>query len=275
MNDLNNSSESAVKHIDSALKHLMRRWTSVKKARKDLDFRTGAQALDGIDQDIRHLETSWSEHQSVIKETIQLERDFVLSDAYPPEVEKAMHDAEVPIRGEFPNYEFPPFKLTFSHSNGYVKLSMGRRSIQTKTFAPSALAAWVSQEYQKIVNSKFNAEHFCQELLVAYEMLNQLNLKRDSVLWGHPVTLKEIYKILTLKQSVKQDYPEVLFAYDLARLKEQFEISYDSRRFELAPSRNQSSGLLLVNSKGQESRVSSLIIYDKTMDKPEAELHEN
>lgn len=263
MNDTDQLSGDAFKYIDSVLKQLTRRWASIKKAKQDLDLKTVVQALEGIDEDIRQLEHSWVEHHTVIKEAIQADREFVLSDAYPLEVEKAMRNAEIPIRGEFPNYEFPPFKLIFSLNSGYVRLSMGRRSIQTKIFAPSTLAAWVSHEYQKVVNSKFNAEHFCHELLVAYEMLNQLNLKNDAVVWGHPITLKEIYKLLTLKQSVKQDYPEVLFAYDLARLKEQFEISYDSRRFELVPSRNQSSGLLLVNSRGQESRVSSLIIYDK------------
>ena len=263
MSDSEKLAKDPFKHIDSVLKQLTRRWGSIKKAKQDLDFKTVVQALDGVDEDIRQLETGWGEHHTVIKEAIQVDREFVLSDAYPLEIEKAMNNAEIPIKGEFPNYEFPPFKLIFSLNNGYVRLSMGRRSLQSKTFAPSTLAAWVAREYQKVVNSKFNAEHFCHELLVAYEMLNQLNLKSDGVVWGHPIALKEIYKLLTLKQSVKQDYPEVIFAYDLARLKEQFEISYDSRRFELVPSRNQSSGLLLVSSKGQESRVSSLIIYDK------------
>ncbi len=265
MNDLDHPSEEvAIKHVDTVLKNLTSRWASIKKARKDLDFKTVVQALDGANQDISQLALSWDEHQTVIKDAIQVEQNFVLSDAYPPEVEKAMKDIGIPIKGEFPNYDLPPFKLTFPQNNGYVKLSMGRRSKQIKAFEPSALAAWVFKEYQQIVNSKFNADAFCQELLIAYEMTNRLNLQKDSPLWGHPVTLKEIYKILTLKQSVKQDYPEALFAYDLARLKEQFDIYYDERRFELIPSRNQSSGLLLVNSRGQESRVSSLIIYDKS-----------
>lgn len=264
MNDLGRPSESdAIRHIDAVLKRLTSRWASTKKARIDLDFKTVAQALDGADEEIRQLANSWDEHQTVIKNAIQVDQDFVLSDAYPTEVEKAMKDAEIPIRGEFPNYELPPFKLTFSHNSGYVKLSMGRRSKQTKIFAPPVLADWVSKEFQRVTNSKFNAEQFCSELLVTYEVLNKLNLKKDSVVWGHPVTLKEIYKLLTLKQSLKPDYPEALFTYDLARLKEQFEICYEGHRFELVPSRNQSSGLLLVNSKGQESRVSSLIIYDK------------
>jgi len=264
MNDLGcPSEEAAIRHIEAVLKNLTSRWASIKKARIDLDFKTVAQAIDSADEDIRQLASSWGEHQTTIKNAIQVEQDFVLSDAYPLEVEEAMKNAGIPLKGEFPNYELPPFKLTFSHSSGSVKLSMGRRFKQIKAFAPSVLAAWVSKEYQQVINSKFNADYFCQELLVAYEMTNRLNLKQDSALWGHPVTLKEIYKILTLKQSVKQDYPEALFTYDLARLKEQFEICYDGRKFELVPSRNQSSGLLLVNSKGQESRVSSLIIYDK------------
>lgn len=264
MNDLDRpSEEAAIRHIDAVLKQLTSRWASIKKARIDLDFKTVAQALNGADENIGQLARSWGEHQTVIKNATQVDQDFVLSDAYPTEGEKAMKDAGIPIKGEFPTYEFPPFKLTFSLDNGQVRLSMGRRRQQTKAFAPTALTAWVCKEYQMLINSKFNAERFCEELLIAYEMANRLNLKQDSVVWGHPVSLKEIYKLLTLKHSAKQDYPEAFFTYDLARLKEQFDIRYDGRRFELVPSRNQSSGLLLVNRKAQESRVSSLIIYDK------------
>lgn len=265
MNDSDHpSAASAIKHIDSLLKQLTSRWTATKKARGELDFKTVAQALDGVDENIRQLSISWSEHQIVLKHAIQLEREFVLSDAYPLQVEQALKDVKIPLEGEFPNYEFPPFKLTFSREHESIRLIMGRRARQTKVFAPKVLAAWVNQEYQRVVNSKFNAERFCQELFSTYELINQLNLKQDSVVWGHPVPLKEIYKLLTLKSTVKQEYSEALFTYDLARLKEQFDIYYKDHQFELVPSRNQSSGFLLVSSKGQESRVSSLIIYDKT-----------
>jgi hypothetical protein len=128
MNNLDRlSEEAAIKRIDAVLKHLTSRWASIKKARKDLDFKTGAQALDSVDENISQLGISWGEHQTVIKNAIQVDQDFVLSDAYPTEIEKAMQDAEIPIKGEFPTYEFPPFKLTFSRDHGYVKLSMGRR----------------------------------------------------------------------------------------------------------------------------------------------------
>lgn len=257
------SQEAALKHIDAALKQLTSRWANLKKARIDLNFKTVAQALEGVDENIQQLAVNWDECQTVIENAIQSDREFVLSKDYAPQVEKALQDAEVPIKGEFPNYEFPPFKLTFFCDSNYAKLAMGRKTQQYKALAPTAIASWVSKEYQKVINSKFNAERFCQELLSAYEMLNVLTLKKDAVVWGHPITLKEIYKLLTLKQTAKQDYPEALFTYDLARLKEQFDVNYNGYQFELVPSRNQSSGLLLVSSKGQDSRVSNLIIYDK------------
>ena len=49
--------------------------------------------------------------------------------------------------------------------------------------------------------------------------------------------------------------------FDLARLKEQSEIVYEKYQFDLEPSRNQASSFLLVNSQGQESRVSTLAIH--------------
>ena len=266
MNDSDRpSEEAAIKRVDAVLKQLTSRWASVKKARIDLDFKTVAQALDGFEENIKQLAISWGEEQTVIENAIQVDSDFVLSDAYPVQVEKALKDAGVPIKGEFPNYEFSPFKLTFFLDSGYVKLGMGRRAQQKKALASTAIAAWVAKEYQRVVNSKFNLEQFSQELFSAYEMLNRLNLNKDSVVWGHPIALKEIYKLLTLKTSAKQDYPEALFAYDLARLKEQFDISHNGHRFEFVPARNQSSGLLLVSSKGQESRVSSITIHEKNV----------
>lgn len=104
MNDSDRpSEESSIKDVDAVLKHLTSRWSSVKKARIDLDFKVVAQALDGVDEYIRQLAISWGEHQTVIKNAIQVDRDFVLSDVYPLQVEKALKDAEVPIKGDFPN----------------------------------------------------------------------------------------------------------------------------------------------------------------------------
>jgi hypothetical protein len=264
MNQVDNTAEKAVfTEIDTAMRHLLKTWVSSQKARKDWDFKTLIQSLDALTTDLMQLADNWEEHYNQIQQAVQADHDFVLSDDYPAQVEEALRTAGIPFRGEFPTYDFPPFRLIFSRDTGVIRLSLGRRSQQTKSFAPAHLATWVAGQYKRVSDSKFNAAQFCKELLTAYEMLNCLVLKHETVHWGHPVALKDIYRLLTLRQSTKQDYPEPLFIYDLARLKEQVDIHYEGYRFELVPSRNQASSFLLVNSQGQESRVNSLTIHDR------------
>lgn len=255
------SEEAAVREVDMSLKRIMKSWISLKRSRKDLDLKTAAQVLELPGQDLQQLTECWTGYHTAIQDGIQADQAFVASDEYPKAIEQALQDAGVPVKGEFPSYEFPPLKLTFT--SDAVRLGMGRRSQQIRAFAPQQVAAWASKEYRRVIDSKFDASRFCRELLNAYELLNRLEVKGDGVLWGHSVPLKDIYRLLTLKQTAKQDYPEALFTFDLARLREQPEIFYESYQLELVPSRNPSGSFLLINSRGQESRVSNLAIYQK------------
>jgi hypothetical protein len=251
----------AIGEFDVTLKRLIRAWTASKKALKEWDFKTSNQMLDSLTVELGQVEAQWESNQAVLRKALQVDQEFVDSAAYPKAIEDALKAINIPVRGEFPNYEFPPFKLVFNREQGNVRLSVGRRSQQTKAFAPEQLAPWVEAQYRKVIDSKFDANRFCRELLSAYEMLNCLMLNQSDIAWGHSVPLKDLYRVLTLKQTTRQDYPEALFVFDLARLKEQTEILYDKYQFDLEPSRNQASSFLLVNSEGQESRVSTLAIH--------------
>ncbi len=247
--------------VDRTLKRLTKQWSLFKRARQDWDFKTTGQSLHAITDHLHELAHQWPLDQQSIQAAITTDQTFVTSADYPAALEFSLKDAGIPVKGNFPTYEFPPFKLTFNQKTLAVKLSMGRRSQQTHIRAIAPLTAWILEQYTQVVNSKFDTDTFCKELLQGYEYLNRLTLNTSAVKWGHPVALKDIYKLLTLRQSSRQEYPESLFTYDLARLREQVEITYGSYRFELVPSRQQTGGFLLINSRGQESRVSSLAIY--------------
>ncbi len=255
--------KATVADVDSVLRRLMKTWTATKKARREWDFKTASQTLETFGNLLVETTEKWAADQQTLKDVLQTEQNFVLSAEYVPAVETALKEAGIPLNGEFPTYEFPPFKLSFATEAGYIRLSIGRRSQQTKAFAPDQVAAWVAAQYQRVINSKFDSDRFCRELLGAYELLNRIQTQQSEVMWGTPIPLRDIYKLLTLKQSAKQDYPEALFIFDLARLKEQIDIRHDGRAFELSPSRKSGSSFLLVNSQGQESRVSDLIIHDR------------
>jgi hypothetical protein len=254
--------KAAIAEIDALIKRGIKTWTQSKKARQEWDFKTFDQTLTSLSEILDLLTGSWQAQHSILQQAVATEQDWVNSEDYPAQVEDALRSAGIPYKGEFPTYEFPPFKLGFARDSGVVRLSIGRRSQQTKAFAPEVLVPWVVKQYQRVINSKFDASRFCKELLSAYEILNPLSHKGESVVWGHPVPLKDIYTLLTLRQSTRQDYPEPIFIYDLTRLKEQVAIDYDGYRFELMPSRQQSKTYLLVNSQGQESRVSTLTVYE-------------
>jgi hypothetical protein len=252
--------KSAISELDATLKRALKLWVIAKKSRQDWDFKTSGQMLDALTDVVNELPDRWSANTDTIRTALQADQTFVQSGDYPLEVEAALTDANIPFKGEFPNYEFPPFKLTFNLDQSTVRLSMGRKSQQTKAFAPQPLAAWVSGQYRKVIDSKFDSTRFCRELLNAYELLNKLEMKKGEVVWGHSIPLRDIYRLLTLKQTAKQDYPEPLFTFDLARLKEHPEIRYEQYQFEMQPSRNLPS-FVLINSQGQESRVSTLAIH--------------
>lgn len=251
--------------VDTQLKRLTKNWTTFKTARQEWDFKLTAQSLKAISEILAQITAEWTTTQTSLSHAIQIDQEFVQSADYPPAIEAALKQVGIPLRGHFPTYEFPPFKLTFSPAHQSVKLTMGRRSQQTHIAAIEPLTQWVWDHYKQVVQSKFDPDRFCKELLGAYELLNPLTLNTRTVQWGHPILLKDIYKLLTLKQAVRKDYPESLFTFDLARLKEQVDITYGDYQFELVPSRQQTSGFLLVNSRGQESRVSSLVIYTQAL----------
>lgn len=252
--------KSAISDLDVAFKRSLKLWSVVKKSRQDWDFKTSAQVLDGLAAELAKLGDRWQENSGLLRQGLAADQAWAQSVAYPMAIEAELQAVGIPFKGEFPSYDFPPFKLTFNLDQGTVRLSMGRKSQQTKVFFPAQVAQWVHGQYRKVIDSKFDATRFCRELLSAYEILNRMDMHQDEVAWGHSIGLKDIYRLLTLKQVAKQDYPEPLFTFDLARLKEHPEIRYEQYQFELQPSRNL-PGFVLINSQGQESRVSTLAIH--------------
>lgn len=176
-------------------------------------------------------------------------------------MEQALREAGVPLQGKFPQYEFPPFKLFLAVEDREAKLSIGRKHEKTTVLHPKTLAAWVTKRYQQVTRKKFDVQGFMKELLSAYKFANKAAYREEEVLWGRAVGLDVIYELLTIKRAARQDYPKPLFVYELGRLKEQFDLTMDDYRFELGFARNQSRALVIVDSQGRESRLSSLTIY--------------
>ena len=253
--------KTALEKVDSLSRQLFKNWLAVKKAKAAWDFRSLQKTRAAYDEELTELASLWPLYQNQLAQETQLDSGLVGSDAWQAELEEALKASGIPLQGSFPNYEFPPFKLTVVVESLEAKLGMGRKSERTTALFPKTLAAWVTGRYQAMVGKRFDAESFMKDLLQAYKFANKVAYREEEVLWGRAVGLEVIYDLLTVKQSARQEYPKPLFIYNLARLKEQFDLKFEEYRMELGTARNQSKALLLVDSQGRENRVSSLTIY--------------
>ncbi|WP_448564253.1 hypothetical protein [Trichothermofontia sp.] len=124
-----------ISEVDATLKRLLKHWGNVKKAQQSWDFKSSEQVLSAFTDDLEQLAQGWPTSRQTLQSAIAQHQAFVQSKAYPAAIAAAFAAVDVPLQGEFPTYEFPPFKLTFSPENGYVCLSIGRQSQQTHLFA--------------------------------------------------------------------------------------------------------------------------------------------
>jgi hypothetical protein len=125
----------------------------------------------------------------------------------------------------------------------------------------------VNKKYQAVVGRKFEADRLMNDLLEAYKIANQMIYRHEKVLWAKAVGLETIYTLLTLRRSARVEYPRPLYLFELGRLKELVNPQVGEYSFELGFARDQFKALLIVDSQGRESHLSSLTIHLKTSQK--------
>lgn len=255
------SEKVMLSELDQAMRRLNKEWANLKTARKTWDLQSYQKTLLALSAQTQELSPLWQSKQEVWQADLTQLQAQLQAANYVTEIESALHQVGIVFQGEFPKYEFPPFSLHFQLTDGTIKLWLGKLQEKTTALHPREVAEWVSKRYKKVTEKKFDTERFLKELLAAYKKANQLTYREADVLWGKAAPLELLYDLLTLKQSAKKDYPKSLFIYELARLKEQFDMRYEGYQFELGFARNQERAFVLVDSHGKESRHSSLTIY--------------
>jgi len=243
------------------IRRLNKNFTQLKKALSAWDKKTNDNILKLANENINQLGIVWETLRNQIISEAQDKEEILKSETYPASIEKTIQEAGLKFKGEFPNYEITPFKLNLNINEGTVRLSLGRKSETTGIFEPNRLAAWIANHYKSLVEKRFDSQRFCRDLLAAYEYGNKIAYHNDKVLWGKAVSIFTIYDLMTGYHVSRQIYPKNLFSYELGRLKEQYDICYKEYRFDFGQARNPSHGLVVVDSYGRESRISSLIIY--------------
>jgi hypothetical protein len=247
--------------VDGLNKALLRNWSAEQKADREWNVRQRERSLAACDHLVADLMEAWVPCQEQITADIAALRQYLDGEEYGRLVDGALRKEGIPLQGSFPQYEFPPFKLLVSVEQGEARLTMGRKLEKTAVLEPQALSKWVVKKYQAVVGRKFDSSRLMNDLLEAYKIANQMIYRQEKVLWGRAVGLEMIYTLLTLRRSARQEYPKPLYLFELGKLKELVTLQVGEYRFELGFARDQFKALLIVDSRGRDSHLSSLTIY--------------
>jgi hypothetical protein len=241
--------------LSKSVKHL-------KKAQKNWDFRFYEQMKQQFQESLNKIKKSWEALEPYLENEMTLHKEFVTNEQFIKDFEHELAESNILFQGKFPDYIFPPYHLHFDLENYQVLLILGRKSKRFSVLQPQELAILIANEYKAIYNRRFNSKIFLKDLLNAYKIANCLSYKQKEALWGKAVSLDKIYEILTVRRSTHQEYPKIFFQFELGLLKERFDLSLNEEYvFEFGFTRSARKALVILDSQGRESRISTLTIY--------------
>jgi len=252
---------SVISSIDNNMKLITKSWQKIKKSHIDWDIVNIKSNLDIFNSELEQFSSNTTDFNKFISENIREIDEKIGSLEYINVLETNLKELNIPFIGNFPEYDIPPYKLNISKENKEVRLFFGRKSEKTNSLNPASISAWVNIRYKKIISRKMDLNALMKELFEAYQMINKLTYREKTPIWGKAVKLTEIYNLLTLKRTTKQEYPKQFYQYELGLLKENLDMSFNNFRFEFGFARDISKAIPIIDNKGKISHVSSLTIY--------------
>lgn len=195
----------------------------------------------------RALIDTYTEQAAAWDESVSgFELGSVAEEEYARAFEEACLKADVRVEGRFPVYEVFPLEIRISLADEQALIN----NRVCRTMEPTALAAAIRKELDRLARSRFNEGQFMAALVRAYDLL----VAESRATRGRPVRqvrLKQIYKALTMLRGRPQ-YPERLFAYDIYRLRESSDLTYSGRRLVFGHVRVSSSAIAVPSHAGMD-----------------------
>lgn len=242
--------------FEESIKHLQRNITRLKKSRENWNVKGHQDTIQAIKDKLIKLEEEWKVYEQENHDWEAEVLEKIKKPEFFSEISQELGKRNILFLGKFPDFIIPPFKLQINIDKNLFKLTLDKKVYQTSSLSLKETVEWIDGCFDDYNRFPFDSKVFSKELLQAYQSINNSS-------WGTPIPLKKIYELLTIKEATKQVYSESIFTYDLARLRESYEIKYEQYHFELAPHQDSKENYSLINSKGQESSAAFLKISEK------------
>jgi hypothetical protein len=132
----------------------------------------------------------------------------------------------VDVQGSFPVYDMFPCKVTINVETQDVLVDRKR----FQCLRPQKLVNDIKMEITKMSKASFNASLFAKELAAAYDLAIVKASKKKSLNVNASIYALELYDIMTPMRRHKKEYTKNNFAFDLARLYAEENITLDDGR---------------------------------------------
>ena len=252
---------SIISSLDTNIKQITKLWQKIKKLHNDWDINNIKSNLESYNLELSQLSINKTSGNSYLSEKIHNISEYIGSTEYKNDLESSLKNLSIPFIGEFPEYDIPPYKFSISKENMEARLFFGRKSEKITSMNPEIISNWVNIKYKKITGKKFDINIFMKELFDAYQYINKITFRNKDTIWGKAIKLTELYGLLTIKRSTKQEYPKQFYQYELGLLKENLNLSFNGYGFEFGFAKDISKAIAIIDSKGKVNYVSSLTIH--------------
>lgn len=161
----------------------------------------------------------------------------------------------VDVQGSFPVYEMFPCRVTINPETQDVTVDRKRLSC----LRPSKLVGDIKIELDKLSKASFNVQQFAKELAAAYDMAIVKASKKKHCADNAPMYAVELYDVLTPMRRYKKEYTKHNFAFDLARLFAEENITLDDgRTLRFDTVRDAKKAIRILDRYGSEQYITTI-----------------
>jgi hypothetical protein len=232
-------------------KAVRRMATRLVRAGTNRDLRTLRAGLSDWTERLLRLAQAAEDTRSHLSEFALPVDDPDAVQSYASAFQRAVERAGVALEGAFPRYQAFPIAIEIDLTQEQAMVN--RRRVHT--LDPATLAAAVVREYRRVHAGSFNAQRFMRALVTAYDLLLATQPERQIAV--QQVPLRRIYDLLVLR-SGSADYSLTAFAFDLYRLRNTTDLTYEQRKLYFGYTRRQTGGIPVPTSPGHYENLAVL-----------------
>ena len=182
-------------------------------------------------------------------------REYFSSGDFALQMIESCHQFGVDVQGSYPVYDMFPCRVTINADTQDV--TVDRKKLPY--MRPSKLVGSIKKELEKLEKVNFNAQQFAKELAAAYDLAIIKASRKKPLPDDAPMYALELYNTLTPMQRYKKEYTKNNFAYDLARLYSEEDITLgDGRSLRFDTVRDTAKTIRILDRNGSEQFITTI-----------------